>query len=163
MITQQRLRELLNYDPATGDFTWIDYAAARQTRGAPAGCPNEYGYRLIRLDGRIYRAHRLAWLYVHGHFPVGLLDHRDTDPSNNRFDNLRAATHSLNKANRKAPRSNTSGFKGVGKIKGSSRWAARITIDGKQKHIGMFDTPELASAAYFDAAREAFGEFARAA
>jgi HNH endonuclease len=161
MISQAGLLELLSYDPETGAFAWTDYAASRQTRRRAAGCLRPDGYRVIRLDGRCYRAHRLAWLYVHGTFPVALLDHVDMDRDNNRIANLRAADHSRNKANRLAPRSNTSGFKGVGRVKGSPRWAARIQVNYRNIHIGMFDTAEEAAAAYEATAKEFFGEFAR--
>lgn len=122
-ITQQRLKELLCYDVQTGVFVWR--ASRRGVKaGAVAGTKNGGGYRQICLDGCIYGAHSLAWLYVHGVYPAQL-DHEDTNRLNNAIKNLRLATHSQNGANRPARTRNRSGHKGVTLHCG--RWRVRVT------------------------------------
>ena len=160
-ISQQRLREILNYNPDTGDFTWRLQIAKRAQIGAVAGGLSHTGYVFIRIEGTAYLAHRLAWLYVHGEWPEGDLDHRDCDPSNNRLSNLRPATPVQNNWNTRKSKNNTSGFKGVHWANQAQRWMARIQINARRVYLGHFDTPEAAHTAYCDAAREHFGEFAR--
>jgi hypothetical protein len=100
-LTAERLRELLHYDPDTGDFTWRT-ARKRIPAGAIAGTV-ERGFRRITIGGGRhgprYSAHRLAWLYMTGAWPNGYLDHINRDPDDNRFANLRLATNSQNQAN----------------------------------------------------------------
>jgi hypothetical protein len=155
-----RLRELLDYDSATGVFVrkigWYGRSA-----GAVAGATNKRGYRQIRVDGSLYYAHRLAWLYVYNADPAGGLDHINGDIADNRITNLRPATQSQNNANRRRSACNTSGRKGVFPVP-SGRYVARIKNNGKQRYLGTFDTVEDAHAAYLTAARSLFGEFANA-
>ena len=93
MLEALRLRELLSYDPDTGLFRWSKNKGSKDA-GELAGCVSPKGYILIGIDGCLYLAHRLAWLYVHGEFPEKDIDHRDQDKSNNRICNLRLATSS---------------------------------------------------------------------
>lgn len=156
-LTLDRLRELLEYNPATGEFRWRPKLGRKNPYAARkvAGSINTDGYRVIRIDYQLHYAHRLAWLYIHGEWPPRLIDHRNNHRSDNRFHNLRLANDTENTYNRPATRKNKSGFKGVAQAT-SGRW--RATINGK--HLGVFDTPELASDAYEIAARELHGEFA---
>lgn len=154
-----RLKELLQYDPETGVFTWKRRRGAKR---ATAGCYNRLGYRLIGVDYDLHMAHRLAWLYVHGEWPPSHIDHINGDPSDNRIANLRLATQSQNGANARLRSDNTSGYKGAYWFKPVKRWMSSICKDGKQVHLGYFDTAEQAHAAYMNAAKEMFGEFARA-
>lgn len=165
MITAARLRELLNYDPETGVFTWrADRRYGRTKAGDVAGCLcKTRGYIHIRLDGRLYYGHRLAWLYVHGVWPAGRLDHRDTDGDNNRLTNLRPATQSQNRGNSRRSRRNASGVKGVYLDKRTGRWVAEVQVGGRRRYLGSFALKADAGDAYCEAAKEAFGEFARAA
>lgn len=149
-VTGERLRELLHYDPETGVFTWR-VGGRRARLGEAAGCVETCGYLRITIDGRQYYAHRLAWLYVTGAWPADQLDHRDGDRTNNRFDNLREATHAENGQNRTTQKNNTSGFAGVHWHLGDRRWHARIRVGGRRVHLGSFDTPEEAHAAYIEA------------
>lgn len=104
MITQARLKELLSYDPATGVFIWKVTRNGKMKVGLPAGSiDREDGYVEICLDRRDYKAHRLAWLYVTGAWPVYGIDHIDRDKTNNRFINLRDVPHSVNLKNRVLP------------------------------------------------------------
>ncbi|MCI0598744.1 MAG: HNH endonuclease [Beijerinckiaceae bacterium] len=160
MITTERLREVLAYDPDTGVFTWR-VARGRQSAGPEAGSLDGRGYRQIRIDGRRYQAHRLAWLYMAGAWPKDEIDHVNMDCADNRFENLREATRSQNQANIRAQSNNTSGFKGVCWHKRDRRWEAKIMVCGRKKHLGYFDTPKAAHAAYVAAAKLHFKEFAR--
>lgn len=160
-LTPERLRELLHYDPATGVFTWL-VAHGRHGRfpaGAIAGYKNDKGYLYIWLDGRFYRLHRLAWLYVHGQWPEDQIDHRDTIREHNRIDNLRPATNAQNAQNQHAaPRNNTTGCTGVSFYKPSGKWLSRIMSNGKAIHLGYHDTMAAAVAARL-AAKRAYHPF----
>jgi len=161
-LTAGLLRSIVGYDPATGAMTWLISPGPRAPIGSKAGRLNG-GYLHVKIMGRSYSVHRLAWLYVHGRWPVPSLDHRDGNPCNNAIANLREATPQQQSANKRKPRSNTSGFKGVGWNRSKQCWFATIKRDGKQVNLGYFDSPEVAHAAYFRAAVEIYGEFARAA
>lgn len=159
-LTQARLHEFLNYDPDTGLFTWRMQRAYRFKIGDRAGT-SWNGYILIGVDGIRYKGHRLAWLYVHGEWPDGNLDHIDCDRSNNRIANLRLATRTQNGGNSRKSKRNTSGFKGVSWNKDTGRWMANIQFNARPTYLGLFDTREAAHAAYCEAAQKHFGEFAR--
>lgn len=160
-LDAETLRARLHYDPSTGVFTWR-ISQGRAPAGARAGGFWK-GYVGIRVGGRKYFAHRLAYLYMTGAWPPGDIDHRDMDRLNNRWSNLRSATRSQNKANCTLRSDNTTGFKGVSFFKQTSRYHAKIEVRGKHLHLGFFETPEAAHAAYAAAAKHHFGEFARAA
>ncbi len=151
-LTAGRLKEVLLYDPQSGLFFWR--VAKWDLRGRRAGCKRADGYVLIRVDGVLIYAHRLAWLYMTGEWPGKLIDHVDTDKGNNRWNNLRAADHITNSHNvRKPARSSTaSGLLGVQRNHGG--WQATITVAGKRSCLGTFSTPEEAHAAYVAAKRE---------
>jgi hypothetical protein len=162
-LTQERLRELLRYDPKTGEFRWLQPPSYVVKRDDVAGSLNKTtGYWLIHIGGRNYKAHQLAWLYMTGEWCRPMIDHRDCDRANNRWKNLRRATFSANAANRGRPRTNASGFKGVHQRRDSGKWRAQIWKNGRAIYLGQFPTPEEAHQAYVAKARELFGEFARA-
>lgn len=164
-LTQERLKELLEYSPSTGLFFWLQDRGGKRA-GDIAGCKKRT-YIVISVDDHIYRAHHLAWLYMTGEWPDPFVDHRDTNKHNNAWDNLRLATKSQNQANIGLIKSNASGLKGVSRYAAGERygkpWQACIGKDGKTKHLGHFATKEEAHAAYCEAAERLFGEFARAA
>lgn len=160
-LTQERLKELLHYDPDTGIFCWRVTNSNRAVAGTECRSLNGKGYVQIGVDGRRYEAQRLVWLYMTGEWPPHMVDHADMDPTNNRWANLRSATYAENMANSRALRTNSLGVKCVRKRSG--RFQSHITIDGKQRFLGSFATVDEASAAYEAAAQKAFGEFARAA
>jgi hypothetical protein len=162
-ISLEKLRSLLSYDPETGDWTWIVDRPHTVKAGDRAGYCTPSGYWKINMSKAIYRAHRLAWLYMTGEQPPEMIDHIDGNPSNNRWANLRAATPAQNSANQRQQANNTSGYKGVYYSKHARKWRAQFSIDNKTKNLGYFDTPELAYEAYMKAARRRFGEFVRAA
>jgi hypothetical protein len=142
-MTIKILSEHLEYYPTTGELFWKKSPGQRVAAGTQAGSIDSSGQRQIKFKGKTYQASHVIWFIVHGHQPQEI-DHRDRNPDNNRLENLREVTHRQNCHNRK--RENLSGFPGVSKK--NSRWQARITIDGKTKRLGTFDTPELAYAAY---------------
>jgi hypothetical protein len=161
-LSVERLRELLSYDPTTGEFLYRVRVARRTPAGSLAGSVNNEGYRHIRVDGRAYKAHRLAWLHVHGTWPGGMLDHIDGDRDNNRIANLREATRSQNLANSRPYRANSKYHKGINR-RTSGLWDARISHNGKCHFLGCFKTEGEAVAAYASAARNFYGEYARIA
>ena len=157
-ITYDRLRELLDYDPDTGVFRWTQAASLenggnRRPWGNEAGTIDVHGYRMITLDRKRMKAHRLAWLYVTGEWPSRNLDHIDRNRLDNTFGNLRLASHFQNVGNAPKYRTNTSGYKGVCHFRG--RW--RASCGGK--YLGDFPTKEEAAHSYDAAAIEHFGEF----
>jgi hypothetical protein len=165
-LTADRLRQVLSYDSATGLFVWrVHLPWSRGHAGNIAGRPmtggRAAGYIRIKIDGRDYLAHRLAWLYVHGVWPSLKLDHKNRNRGDNRFANLRQATDSQNAANRPHTKRNKTGYKGVSRYKDTDRYQAFIQVSRRNVWLGTFDTAEEAHAAYLDAARARFGEFAR--
>ena len=164
-ITAERLRELLHYDPETGIWTWRAKSDdnSRAEVGDRAGSINNKGYWRLKINGEVYSAHRLAWLYMTGEWPSGFLDHKDMDRANCKWDNLRLATHGQNNANRKIPSNNTSGVKGVSYIARRKEFVAYISVDGKRTQIGYFRTIEDAKSARLSAQREYHGQFSREA
>jgi hypothetical protein len=154
-LTRARLRELLHYNPQTGEFRWHIRSGNEVRLGDSAG------YVQISIRRRTYRAHQLAWFYMTGRWCRPTIDHRDGDSTNNRWSNLRRATQSQNNANRRRPRQNTSGFKGVYLCRTSGKWCARVRRNGRAISLGYYSTPQAAHAAYVAAARKLYGEFAR--
>ena len=161
-LTRARLRELLRYNRKTGEFRWRKRPRGWVRLELSAGYLSKQGYRCINIDGRFYREHQLAWFYMTGRWGRPTIDHRDRDVSNNRWNNLRRATVSQNNANRRRPRHNRSGYKGVYLCRESGKWRAKITMNGRVIYLGRFETAQAAHAAYLAAARRFFGDFARA-
>jgi hypothetical protein len=152
------LRSILSYDPETGVFTWrVSRGSVKLGRVAGGDCS---GYVQIRIDKVFYKAHRLAWLYMTGAWPRGRLDHKDRDQANNRWMNLRRATHSQNMANRKLNKNSSTGLKGVYK-KPNGRFGAHVQKNGRRHWIGTFGTAEEAALAAQAHSFRLFGEFAR--
>ena len=151
-LTAERLRELIDYDAETGVFTRRVALSRRSVEDEVIGFSTDREYLVITVDGKRYRAHRLAWLYVYGAWPLGRLDHEDTDRQNNRIKNLRPASNAENLHNRGKQKNNTSGYKGVSWHKRQKRWIAKIAADGEDHFLGYYDTPEEAHAAYCKAA-----------
>ena len=159
MLTDAKLRELLAYDLATGVFTWR-CQVGRAKAGQKAGVKRSDGYWVIKINRRLYRAHRLAWLYVYGEWPRNELDHINGIRDDNHIANLRDATRVENGRNRKKRRDARCALKGVSVQ--NKRFRAQIKLAGKTIHIGYYDTEEEAHAAYMAAAEKEFGAFARA-
>lgn len=161
-LSVAEVRERIAYDPATGALTWrAKPARGRQIGDALAIVDNGNGYIYAKVNRRPFAVHRLAWVIVHGYWPIEV-DHKNGDKADNRLVNLREATRSQNEMNGQRRRDNTSGYKGVGWHKCTGRWRAYIQKDGRQYSLGYHANPEAAHQAYLAAAAEHFGEFARA-
>lgn len=160
VLTQDALKKVLRYDPGTGIFTWVK-SRGGHLAGSRAGGIDGDGYEVIHINKRPYRAHRLAWLYVHGTLPDSDVDHRDLNRSNNPIDNLRPASRAQNMANTLKRSNNRSGFKGVSFHKASGLFRATIVVAGRQLCSKYYRTPEAAYAEYCQMAVKAYGEFAR--
>lgn len=162
-LSLERLREALNYDPLTGIFIRTQAGTPGNQRfiGEVAGNLDAKGYRVISIDGKTYKAHRLAWFYVTGEWPKNQIDHQNEDKDDNRFRNLRDASGSQNQQNRGKPRTNTSGQKGVYWLTRKRPWRASIRHKGRQIYLGSFFTKDEATAAYAAAAKNYHREFAK--
>jgi hypothetical protein len=161
IISIERLRSLLRYNPFTGHFYWR-VSRGNSSAGSRAGKLHSKGYWVLNVDGREHKAHRLAWFYTYGRWPEGMVDHINLDKADNRiFINLREATAVQNQYNRTEQSNNTSGFKGVSLIKKTGRWKAEIKIEGKSKYLGVYPTAIEAASAYNKAAADFHGQFAR--
>ena len=135
-----RLRALLKYNADTGLFFWIK-------NGKQAGTILPRGYVQIGIDRKVFYAHRLAWAIHHGAWPKEGIDHINHIRSDNRISNLRSASQKENSRNCKPSKNNTSGFTGVFWNKQCDKWAARIKVNGKLKHLGLYDRIEDAAIA----------------
>lgn len=158
-LTQEEVKHFLSYDPITGEFKRLYRGNMKFNNPSPAGTINN-GYLRIKVKDVKYAAHRLAWLYMTGNWPKDCIDHIDGNPSNNVFSNLRECSRIENQRNCKKPKNNTSGVKGVFAFNGGEKWQAGIGVNGKLKHLGLFDNKEDAIQARINAANEIFGEFA---
>ncbi len=137
-ITQQRLQELYSYDSTTGLFTC--------KRTGKHASSKHHGYIRISIEYKEYRAHRLAWLYMTGAMPTGIIDHKNHNKSDNRWSNLRDVTHQENCKNTSLYSTNNSGIPGVYWHRRDKKWIACIYVNGKKKHLGCFDNKEDAIA-----------------
>lgn len=153
-LTQARLRELLRYDPATGVFEWNSRRGGNRS-GLGAGTTIQRGYVRIGIDGEFHLAHRLAWMYVRGAWPAGVIDHKNGNTSDNSLENLRDATFTENQQNQqRAHAANKScGLLGATFDRFTGRWMAKIRVNGKHKFLGRFDTAEEAHMCYVEAKR----------
>lgn len=166
ITTKQELSVWLNYNQETGVFTFAKVGSVRdwscrKVGDVAGGVDSARGYRLLRIVGKKYYAHRLAWLWVHGELPPkGVdIDHVNGDRDDNRISNLRLATRAQNNQNQKR-RPSASGLKGAHYSQG--KWRSHITPpDGKQIYLGTFASKEDAHEAYVTAATRYFGEYAR--
>ena len=173
LVLQKRLKELLHYDPETGVFTWLRREGKSRAvsvfnsnyAGKVAGNiqTDSSGHKQISIyfDKKAHKAHRLAWLYVYGKMPKGIIDHINGDSLDNRIVNLREADDFQSAWNKGKPVTNKSGYKGVSLKKKSGKWVAQISYRGKKMFLGYHDTPEEAHKAYCEAAIKLHGEFAK--
>lgn len=154
-LTCERLRELLHYDPLTGVFTRLVRTSNRINVGDIADAKSADGHIQFWVDGKLHYGHRLAWFYMTGSCPPEIVDHEDTDPSNNRWLNLRDGSNGINQENhRVAFKKDFDAPLGVHWSKAKQKWVAQIGHEGKTKHLGYFDDPFVAHQAYLKAKRE---------
>lgn len=153
---------VLSYDPKTGALRWLTPSNRDRNRaGKIAGRekPDKGGkYVVVSLGRRSIGAHRIAWLLMTGAWPDREVDHRNRQKHDNRWSNLRAASRAENNAN--IPGRGASGRKGVRWHKKTQKWNANITVSGRTRSLGYFDSLDAAASAYETAAKSAFGEFA---
>lgn len=168
MKSSELLLKFLRYEPDTGLFFWAISPGGGVRSGAAAGCKSpiirgktKYPIHTIRFRGELYVAARVAWRITRGFWPDKDIDHKNCDSLDNRPDNLRLAERDQNMWNTRVRHDSVSRLKGVGYNKHARAWKAKIKIGDKQKHLGYFDTPEAAHAAYCKAADARGGEFAR--
>lgn len=161
-MDQKRAKFWFYYSPKVGLLSWRKTRDANNRAGRKAGNPVGFGYQAVRMDGEMYLVHRIAWLYMTGEWPPEdkMIDHIDGKPANNAWHNLRLATPAQNGQNRGRPENNTSGFKGVHRNQSNGKWCAQITANGVRHWLGEYRFPELAWAAYCEAAEKYHGEFA---
>lgn len=143
MITQEILKDLFDYNPETGVFKHIK-ARRGVKQWSIAGTLCHTNYINISANGKIYQAHRLAWLYVYGEFPNKQIDHINGNGSDNRIANLRLATMNENQFNKKLAKNNTSGVKGITWDKYKKKWKAYIGFNNKLISLGYYETIEMA-------------------
>jgi hypothetical protein len=154
MLTADRLREVLSYDADTGVFAWKIAPNRRIRVGSVAGTLHPHG-RSIGIDGADYRANRLAVLFMTGEWPAGVVDHRDTDPSNDRWTNLRDVTQGVNSQNhRRAQINSKTGVLGVSPCAETGRFKAQLMTPNGPVWLGRHETTEQAQAAYIAARRQ---------
>lgn len=152
MLTQARLKELLTYNPETGECSPCGYL------------DKSNGYYRIKIDGQRHYLHRLIWCLMTGEWPKPReIDHEDCVKTNNRWRNLRKATIAQQQANRKKHKNCQSGIKGVSLCKSTGRYRADIRVGGRRINLGRAPTKEGAAELYATAAKFHFGEFARVA
>lgn len=149
MLEQTSFREMLSYDPETGVFVWTKSPNSYKN-GDVAGSLDSYGYRRISIFGRFYKAHRLAWFYVHGAWPIEI-DHINGIRDDNRLSNLRPADRFINTQNQRRRCTNKSGFIGVSYSEKSKKWKAQIRANHQSYGLGLHETPEAAHLAYLKA------------
>jgi hypothetical protein len=151
-LTAERLRELLSYDPETGVFRRIVQVGTGRRAGSIAGALCD-GYVVIHVASKRYKAHRLAWLHVHGTWPTGEIDHRNGLRADNRIVNLRDVSQSVNLQNQRYARVDSiTRLRGASPLRG--KYAAQIFFNGRQHYLGLFATPEEAHDAYLVAKRK---------
>jgi len=135
-LTQERLKELVNYNQETGDFTWLVRTSNRIKPGDIARCMS-HGYIRIGIDGKNYKAHRIAFIYMMGLMPLEV-DHINHKRDDNRWINLRAVTRTVNSQNKSMQCNNTSGVTGVYLCKKTEKWVSEIMANGVYKYLGRF-------------------------
>lgn len=153
-LTAQRLRELLDYNPLTGGFTWTKPTSNRVKAGDGLREISTWGYWMVTIDGKTYGAHRLAWFYVHGEWPKQDIDHINGDRKDNRITNLRDVSKRVNQENRRKANINSrSGLLGAWFHRTSGLWHSRITTNGVSYSLGYFRDKNDAHQAYLTAKR----------
>lgn len=150
-IDRKQLVEVLRYEPASGAFTWKTSSATKVKPGSEAGHVSADQYRRIVISGRKYLAHRLAWLYVHGEWPLGQIDHINRVRSDNRLINLRVVSCQKNQHNKGLYTNNKSGAAGVHWHERDQRWRAAIGVAGRRIRLGSYVDQRAAEAAYQEA------------
>ncbi|MCK4710643.1 MAG: HNH endonuclease, partial [Gammaproteobacteria bacterium] len=143
MLTQEKVKELLDYNPQTGEFLWLKHYRVNRV-GTIAGCVTARGYLCVDIDNKQYLLHRLAFLYMNGEFPPDHVDHINRDRSDNKWCNIKPSTHTENMQNK------GNNNQVIGVYKHNNGWRAKSRqVDGLRKHLGVFKYYIQACAARF--------------
>lgn len=149
----------VSYNPDTGQFIRLKPTSRKTKVGEIVGTYHKAtGYVYLSINKKKYRAHRLAWFYSYGYWPENDIDHINGNRADNRLENLREATRSENMYNQTRVRKNSK-IKVTGVSYNRDRYRARINAEGKQYHIGTYDTIEEAETAYLEAKKKLHGDF----
>lgn len=154
ILPVEKLRQLVHYCPDTGVFTRLVTTSPNAKKGDRCGNePIQNGYCLIRIAGTQYKAHRVAWAYMTGEWPSGVIDHINGIKHDNRFTNLRDTSKSINRQNQRTVRSDnlSSGVTGVSWCRHHNKWKAYIRVDGKLRHLKYCDSVDDAERVYLKA------------
>lgn len=163
LISHEELKRLFHYDPETGLWTRLVKIHPGQTAvGKPIGAVHRHGYVHFSIGARKYLGHRLAWFYMTGQWPTKNIDHKDGNPANNRWENLREATQEQNTWNARTPKNNKTGLKGVYWCKKDECYIANIKRKNKSSYLGRSECPAVAHFLYIIAADIRGRDFARA-
>jgi hypothetical protein len=156
------VRYLLRYNPKTGNLVWNVNRPPRGKKGRIAGVADPNGYIRIGIKGRMYFAHRLAFLIMTGRWPKHIIDHKNGRTGDNRWHKIRDVTPSQSSQNRGPQSNNKCGYKGVYWYKEKRKWSAFVgTKEAGTRYLGLFSTKKAAIIAYRQAAKNLHGEFAR--
>ena len=153
-MTQKELKELLQYNIGTGIFTWKIRKRRYREPGNIAGTTSVNGYWVIRINNKLYYAHRLAFLYMEGYFPEHQVDHINRIKDDNRWCNLREVSRQCNSKNCGPSSKNTSGVVGVIWLKRDDKWCSRLAINKKQIHLGQYKNKDNAVKARWEAEKK---------
>ncbi|EIR6865519.1 HNH endonuclease [Salmonella enterica] len=152
-LTQEILKSILSYDHITGIFTRIHSGGGVKSGDVCSYVIPSTGYIATRVFGKLYTAHRLAWLYHYGEWPDGEIDHIDRCRTNNAISNLRCVTISINAHNTKVRSDNNTGYKGVYYYKSRDKYWAYFCLNNKRVSLGYHETAEMANEAVINAKR----------
>ena len=136
-ITYEQVRGLFDYHE-DGYLVWKVDKSKRIKKGSIAGTANSNGYRLVRIDGILYRVHRIIWLWHYGYLPENDIDHKDRVRNNNKIENLRETSESCNGFNITVRETNKFGVTGISIYKKTGMYYARIKWNYKEIYLGTY-------------------------
>jgi hypothetical protein len=144
-LTQKDVQEFFNYDEKTGKLFWKSVHSWKNrhiinSRNAnkEAGSLSNNGYLIVGLKQKLYKVHRIIWLYVYGYCPENYIDHINRDKTDNRIENLREVSNQCNVRNSKLQRNNKSTIKGISWHKETCKWVVKIRLNGKNYYLGIY-------------------------
>jgi hypothetical protein len=160
-IDREALLAAMTYNKKSGICRWRTTRKGVEKVNQVAGYVDKQGKRWIRFSNGRYRSTHLIWFYVTGTWPPVLVDHEDLNVSNDKWRNLRLATHAQNHCNLRKSKRNTSGYKGVSFCKKKNKFEVRINFEGKCHRLGYYKTARLGHAVYKKASQRYHGAYGR--